>query len=86
MNSPQSSPRLPYRGNDSVMGIEILSHLSDEQASLTSPRTVMPTLPTQSGLEPFSDHIVSGRRTSHASGSSLTDFSAGDPRGKARSW
>jgi len=60
MNFPQSSPRLSYRGNDLVMGIEGLPHLPDEEAGMATPRTVMSTLPTQSGVESSSHHQGKG--------------------------
>jgi len=87
MDVPQNSARLPYRGNNApVMEIERLTHLTDKKAGMASPRTGMATLRTQSCPEPSSHHQVSGQRTSHVSDSSLTNFSAGDPRGEARSW
>ena len=88
-NFPQSLARRPSWANDPMTGIEglpLLTDEADEEAGMGSPRTVIPTLPTQSCLEPSSHHQVIGQRTSHTSGSSLTNFSAGDSRGEARSW
>ncbi|KNZ55004.1 hypothetical protein VP01_2798g1 [Puccinia sorghi] len=59
MNCPQSSARLPYRGNDPVMVIEGLPPLTDEEAGMAIPRTVMPNSVTQSCLE-SSNHDQEG--------------------------
>ncbi|KNZ64581.1 hypothetical protein VP01_1012g4 [Puccinia sorghi] len=56
----QPSSALLHRGNDPVMGIEGLPHLTDEEAGMASPRTVMPTSLTQSCLESSSHHQEGG--------------------------